>query len=98
MMYIKFFKASNLENVEYHKCYTCLMKDNVCEEPSNIFKKSIRDSESTFALYSEEETKRALEILEDLIKVYGEDYLKDLIKSEKKMYGVSIQISGIKPK
>ena len=72
------------------------MKGSLSEDPKNIFQKSVRESDSSFSLYTEEETKKALNILEDMINLYGEEYLKDLIQTEKKMYGLSIQMCAIK--
>ena len=92
----KYMKESNFEDVNITKCFSPHLKNSMISEPKSVFLKSFRNSESNFSLYTEAETEIALNTLTDLLAIYGEDYFKDLMKQEVKIYGTRMQLSAIR--
>ena len=78
------------------KCFSPFMKNEIMNEPKNLFSSSLRNSDSNFTLFTEKETEKALETLEDLLNIYGADYFKNLMKEEIALYGTNMQLCAIK--
>ena len=76
--------------------YEPLIRHEGYFSPENAFNKSFRDCNSSWSLLSEEEMTKAMETLNELIDIFGNENLKELFKKELETFGQSTETISFK--